>query len=107
MAPRIAGFVTEHPHVLRPAEHVTLTNAATADLMWDTAACDVAAFDGDHSHERARCCGSSDRKLGREAQGMTHADAFHIIAACFAVATVMVPLMTRVAPPKGPSADAH
>jgi len=26
---------------------------------------------------------------------------------CFAVATVMVPLMRKVQPPTGPSADAH
>lgn len=43
----------------------------------------------------------------REAQTITYSDAFYVIAACFALATVMVPLMTRVAPPKGPSADAH
>ena len=38
---------------------------------------------------------------------MTYADAFLLIALCFAVATAMVPLMRRVAPPKGPVTDAH
>jgi DHA2 family multidrug resistance protein len=38
---------------------------------------------------------------------MTFADAFLAITVCFAVATLMVPLMRKVAPPKTPSADAH
>jgi len=43
----------------------------------------------------------------REAQVLTYSDAFLSILACFVVATVLVPLMRRIAPPKGPSADAH
>ena len=43
----------------------------------------------------------------REAQTMTYADAFTAIAICFLIATATVPLMRKVAPPKGPSADAH
>src|SRR5215471_21039048 len=35
------------------------------------------------------------------------ADAFVAMAACFAVATAMVPLMRKVAPPPAPAADAH
>jgi MFS transporter, DHA2 family, multidrug resistance protein len=29
------------------------------------------------------------------------------MAACFVVATAMVPLMRKVVPPKGPTPDAH
>jgi DHA2 family multidrug resistance protein len=43
----------------------------------------------------------------REAQVLTYSDAFLSILACFAIATVLVPLMRKVAPSKGPSADAH
>jgi len=43
----------------------------------------------------------------REAQTLTYADAFLMIMACFVVATLMVPLMRKVQPPKQPSADAH
>ncbi|SEO33687.1 drug resistance transporter, EmrB/QacA subfamily [Luteibacter sp. UNC138MFCol5.1] len=43
----------------------------------------------------------------REAQTMTYSDAFYAIMLCFIVATVMVPLMRKVQPPKAPSADAH
>lgn len=43
----------------------------------------------------------------REAQTLTYADAFLSIMVCFVIATVMVPLMRKVLPPKGPSPDAH
>lgn len=43
----------------------------------------------------------------REAQTLTYADAFLMIMACFVVATLLVPLMHKVQPPKQPSADAH
>jgi len=43
----------------------------------------------------------------REAQTQTYADAFLAIGACFVIATLMVPLMRKVAPPKAPSSDAH
>ncbi len=43
----------------------------------------------------------------REAQTLSFADAFMAIALCFAIATVMVPLMRKVAAPVAPSADAH
>jgi MFS transporter, DHA2 family, multidrug resistance protein len=43
----------------------------------------------------------------REAQTQTYADAFQVIAACFVVATVTVPLMRKVAPPRAPAAEAH
>jgi DHA2 family multidrug resistance protein len=43
----------------------------------------------------------------REAQTQTYSDAFLAIMVCFIVATVMVPLMRKVAPPAAPSPDAH
>ena len=43
----------------------------------------------------------------REAQTQTYSDAFLAIMVCFIVATLMVPLMHKVAPPAAPSADAH
>jgi DHA2 family multidrug resistance protein len=38
---------------------------------------------------------------------MSFADAFLAVMVCFVIATLMVPLMRRIAPPKAPSADAH
>jgi DHA2 family multidrug resistance protein len=43
----------------------------------------------------------------REALTMTFADAFLAVGCCFVIATLMVPLMRKVAPPKAASADAH
>jgi DHA2 family multidrug resistance protein len=43
----------------------------------------------------------------REAQTMAYSDAFIAIMVCFIIATAMVPLMRKVAPPAGPSADSH
>jgi DHA2 family multidrug resistance protein len=43
----------------------------------------------------------------REAQVLTYADAFLAVAACFALATAMVPLMRRAAPRQAAPAEAH
>jgi DHA2 family multidrug resistance protein len=43
----------------------------------------------------------------REAQVQTFADAFRVIAVCFLLATVMVPLLRKVVPPTTPSANGH
>lgn len=43
----------------------------------------------------------------REAQTQTFGDVFLCVMVCFIIATAMVPLMRKVAPPKAPSADAH
>jgi MFS transporter, DHA2 family, multidrug resistance protein len=43
----------------------------------------------------------------REAQTQTFADAFWCIMICFVIATLMVPLMRKIAAPAAPSADAH
>jgi DHA2 family multidrug resistance protein len=43
----------------------------------------------------------------REALTLSFSDAFLVIGVCFVIATAMVPLMRKVAPPAAPSADAH
>ena len=43
----------------------------------------------------------------REAQTETYADAFLALMVCLGFATIIVPLMRKVAPPKAPAADAH
>ena len=43
----------------------------------------------------------------REALTQTFADAFFVVMVCFAITTVLVPLMKKIAAPQGPSADAH
>ena len=43
----------------------------------------------------------------REAQTETYSDAFLALMVCLGLATIIVPLMRKVAPPKAPAADAH
>jgi MFS transporter, DHA2 family, multidrug resistance protein len=43
----------------------------------------------------------------REARVQTFADAFLAMAVCLAVATLMVPLLRKIATPAAPSTDAH
>jgi MFS transporter, DHA2 family, multidrug resistance protein len=43
----------------------------------------------------------------REASTLAYADAFRAIMLAFLVATLLVPLLRQVAPPKAPSASSH
>jgi MFS transporter, DHA2 family, multidrug resistance protein len=89
------------------AEHLNATNAAITDMLQRVPAASAAAWGGDASHAQAAALKRLWSIAWREAQTQSYADAFLAIVACFAVATVMVPLMRNVAPPKAPSADAH
>jgi MFS transporter, DHA2 family, multidrug resistance protein len=85
-------------HFQRLAEHLTPANEAMNSLL--------SGMDG-----AAQASGAALRQLWqltyREAQTMTYSDAFFSIMLCFVLAIAMVPLMRKVQPPKGPSADAH
>jgi MFS transporter, DHA2 family, multidrug resistance protein len=94
-------------HFLRLAEHLNAGNAAMLDLLRRGAAIDTASSGGDAAHGHAAALRQLWSLAWREAQTQTYADAFLLIAICFAVATAMVPLLRKVAPPKGPAADAH
>jgi DHA2 family multidrug resistance protein len=89
-------------HFLRLAEHLTTTNEAMNDMLVQTGS--QLAIGEDPSAGALR---SLWLLTFREAQTLTYADAFLAIMVCFVIATVMVPLMRKVAAPKGPSADAH
>ncbi len=88
-------------HFERLAEHLTPANEALNALL---------ANAGGGSPDPATQA-SALRSLWlltfREAQTLTYSDAFLSILVCFVIATALVPLMRKVAPPKGPSADAH
>ncbi|HEX3418349.1 MAG TPA: hypothetical protein VHT21_18385 [Stellaceae bacterium] len=94
-------------HFLRLAEHLNATNSAMLDLLQRVAAADSVKRGGDAVHGHAAALKQLWALTWREAQTQTYADAFLAIAACFVVATAMVPLMRKVMPPKGPTADAH
>ena len=94
-------------HFLRLAEHLNATNTAMLDLLHRVTAADTARWGGDAAHGRAAALKQLWTLTWREAQTQTYADAFLAMGACFVVATAMVPLMRKVVPPKGPTADAH
>jgi DHA2 family multidrug resistance protein len=94
-------------HFLRLAEHLNSANAAMTDLVQRVTAASTAAFGGDAVQGQAAALRRLWSLAWREAQTQTFADAFLVIAVCFAIAMAMVPLMRGVAPPKQPSADAH
>ena len=94
-------------HFLRLAEHLNATNQAMVGLLSRTTAANTIAVGGNEvlGHEMALSWLWS--LTMREALTLTFSDAFLVIMGCFTLATLMVPLMRKVAPPKGPSADAH
>jgi DHA2 family multidrug resistance protein len=93
-------------HFLRQAEHLTMANPAVVDLLRRTGA-SATARGGDPLHGQAASLQQLWALTWREAQTQTFSDAFLVIMACFVIATVLVPLMRKVAPPKGPATDAH
>jgi DHA2 family multidrug resistance protein len=94
-------------HFLRLAEHLTSANPAAVELMSRAGAANAAAIGGDVRHGHAAAVRQLFALTWREAQTLTYSDAFLAIMACFVVAVLMVPLMRKVAPPQGPSADGH
>ena len=94
-------------HFLRLAEHLDSTNHAMLDVIRRNAANDTLLANGDATLGRAMALKTLWNLTMREAQTLTYADAFMAIGCCFVVATMMVPLMRKVGPPKQASADAH
>ena len=93
-------------HFLRLAEHLKMTNTAMTDPLQRVSAANMAKW-GDAVHGQSAGLKQLWSLTWREAQTQTYADVFLAIMVCFVIATIMVPLMRKVAPPKAPSADAH
>ena len=72
-----------------------------------TAANATTAHGGDALHGHALALRELWSLTLREAQTQAFADAFFVIALCFALATVTVPLMRKIAVQGAPSRDAH
>jgi len=94
-------------HFLRLAEHLNATNAAMQEWLQKTGAHLAAMQGGDLLHGQASALKQLWSVTYREARVQTFADAFVVIAASLAVATVLVPLLKKVVPPSTPPADAH
>jgi DHA2 family multidrug resistance protein len=93
-------------HFLRMAEHLNSSNESMSQLLGISTGNFVAWLVDGASAQTAAL-----RQLWlltlREAQTLAFSDVFLVIMACFILATAMVPLMRKVQPPKGPSADSH
>ncbi|HTH49592.1 MAG TPA: DHA2 family efflux MFS transporter permease subunit [Candidatus Limnocylindria bacterium] len=94
-------------HFLHLAEHLNSANTAMQSMLHGVSARFVAVTGGDLVHGQAAAMKKLWSLTWREAQVQTYADAFAVIAGCLLIATVMVPLMRKVAAPTAPSADAH
>jgi MFS transporter, DHA2 family, multidrug resistance protein len=94
-------------HFLRLAEHLNAGNAAMTRFLARTAANATMLSGGDTAMGQAVALRQLWALTLREAQTETFADAFLALMLCLGVATVMVPLMRKVAPPPVPASDAH
>jgi DHA2 family multidrug resistance protein len=94
-------------HYLHIAENLSASNSDTVAKLQNLTQYLANKMDGDTVRAHAAAVKALFGRSWGEALTQTFADAFLIIAACFVIAFVMVPLMSKVAPPKAPSADAH
>jgi DHA2 family multidrug resistance protein len=94
-------------HFLRLAEHLNSSNPAMLQYLQAAAAHATTARGGDALHGHAAALQELWSLTLREAQTQAFADAFLVIALCFALATVTVPLMRKIAMQAAPSRDAH
>ena len=94
-------------HFLHLAEHLNPTNPAMVQLLNQTGAHFAALNGGDLVHGHAAALKHLWSLTWRESQVQTFADAFFAVTVCFAITTLMVPLLRKVAAPAKPTADAH
>ena len=94
-------------HMLHISEHLTPNNPAMLQFMQRVTAHDTILAHGDTVRAHKMALRTLWHSALGQAQTLTFSDAFVAICACFAIATAMVPLMRKVAPPRAPSADAH
>jgi DHA2 family multidrug resistance protein len=93
-------------HFLHMAEHLNSNNSAMGDFLSNTAAT-ITALGNDELTAKAGALRQLWLLTYREAQTQSFGDVFLFIMVAFIIATLMAPLMRKVAPPKAPSADAH
>ncbi|TWC69510.1 DHA2 family efflux MFS transporter permease subunit [Herbaspirillum sp. SJZ099] len=93
-------------HFLRLAEHLNAGNEAMADMLRNGAH-NLLAAGVDAGANEVGALRNLARLAMREAQTQAVADAFFVIMLCLLTATLMVPLMRKVEPPKAPPPDAH
>ena len=93
-------------HFLRLAEHLNSTNVAMQELLANVSA-RFAAVTGDTIHGHDAALKELWNLTYREAQVQTFADTFLVVGVCLAAATLLVPLLGKVAPPAAPTSGGH
>ncbi len=93
-------------HFVHIAANLTPANGAMERLLHGMSARYAAAL-GSPTAGHAAALSQLWHLAYREAQTLAFADAFRTIMVAFAIATLLVPLLRRVAAPKAPPADAH
>ncbi|MGC3991403.1 MAG: hypothetical protein QM796_17310 [Chthoniobacteraceae bacterium] len=93
-------------HFVRLAEHLTAGNLAMNDLLQRVSSQYQSTFHGDALHGALAALKQLRALTWREAQVQTYADAFLLVAICFALATLLTPLMKKVAP-RPAAAESH
>jgi DHA2 family multidrug resistance protein len=88
------------------AAHLTPANAPMARLLASLAH-RYAAIPGSFDAGHVAALKQLWHLAYREASTLAYADAFRAIMIAFIVATLLVPLLRNVTPPKVPAADAH
>ncbi|MEK7954417.1 DHA2 family efflux MFS transporter permease subunit [Luteolibacter soli] len=94
-------------HFLRLAEHLDSGNVAMQEMLQQTGARFAGLNGGDAAHGQAVALKRLWSLTFREAQVLSFADAFWVIAICFAVGALLVPFLRKVAAPATPNPDAH
>ncbi|WGJ16534.1 DHA2 family efflux MFS transporter permease subunit [Methylocapsa sp. D3K7] len=94
-------------HFLRLAEHLQTGNAAMTNMRQIADQRYALVLGGGEVSGRAAVPKKLWQLTWREAQVQTFADAFLLIACCFAAASILVPIMRGVAPQMAPPAEAH
>ena len=94
-------------HFQRLAEHLNSKNVAMQEMLNQVGAKFTVANGGDLIHGHAAALKQLWSLTYREARVLTFADAFLFIGVCLAIATLLTPLMKKVAAPATPPADAH
>lgn len=94
-------------HFARLSEHLNSANTTAQQTLNQLSAKFAASNAGDVVHGHAAALKQVWSLTYREARVQSFADAFLIIAASLALATLLVPLLRKVATPATPSPDAH
>jgi DHA2 family multidrug resistance protein len=94
-------------HFLHLAEHLDSSNAAAQAFLARLAATDTSHWSADAAHGSVAALRQLWSLTFREAQTQAFADTFLAIMACLIVATFLIPVMQKVAPPSAPPPDSH